>query len=327
MTGIKKLFREVRKFLFSNLNKQFMIFLFFVFLSSIFWLIMTLNDTYEKEIKIPVRVNNIPKNVVLTSSSNDTIRVVVRDLGWTILSYLLDTQHLGKVNINFRNYDKGNGRGIVSTSETKRLTEQRLNTSSKIISIKPERIEFFYNNGEYKRVPVRWAGRIIPDQLYFISQVVYQPDSIDVFASRQKLDSIQAIYTEPLNYVNFRDSLIVNCKLSHTNDVKVVPERINIAFYTDVLTEETIDGVPIQCVNIPAGKVLRTFPAKVKIHFVAGANRIRSLQPEDFSVVADYREIMQEHSDKCNIYLHVVPHGISRATLDIQKVDYLIEEE
>jgi hypothetical protein len=42
---------------------------------------MTLNDTYEKEIKIPVRVNNIPKNVVLTSSSNDTIRVVVRDLG------------------------------------------------------------------------------------------------------------------------------------------------------------------------------------------------------------------------------------------------------
>ena len=88
---------------------------------------MTLNDTYEKEIKIPVRVNNIPKNVVLTSSSNDTIRVVVRDLGWTILSYLLDTQHLGKVNINFRNYDKGNGRGVVSTSETKRLTEQRLN--------------------------------------------------------------------------------------------------------------------------------------------------------------------------------------------------------
>ena len=96
MTGINKLFREVRKFLFSNLNKQFLIFLFFVFLSSIFWLIMTLNDTYEKEIKIPVRVNNIPKNVVLTSSSNDTIRVVVRDLGWTILSYLLDTQHLGK---------------------------------------------------------------------------------------------------------------------------------------------------------------------------------------------------------------------------------------
>lgn len=327
MAGINYPFRKVRKFLFSNLNKQFLIFLFFLFLSSIFWLIMTLNGTYEKEIKIPVRVNNIPKNVVLTSASNDTVRVVVRDYGWTILSYLLDSQYLGTIHVNFRNYDKGNGRGTVSSGDTKRLVEQRLDLSSKIVTIKPERIEFSYNNGEYKRVPVRWTGRIMPDQLYFISQVVYEPDSIDVYASRQKLDSIQVVYTEPLNHVNFRDSLIINCKLSHPNDVKVVPNRVNIAFYTDVLTEATIDGVPIQCLNIPEGKVLRTFPAKAKIHFVAGANRIRTLHPDDFTVVADYREIMQQPSDKCNIYLHVIPHGISRATLDAQKVDYLIEEE
>ena len=52
MAGINYPFRKVRRFLFSNLNKQFLIFLFFLFLSSIFWLIMTLNGTYEKEIKI-----------------------------------------------------------------------------------------------------------------------------------------------------------------------------------------------------------------------------------------------------------------------------------
>lgn len=327
MSGITLIYKKIRRFLFSNLNKQFLIFMFFFFLSGVFWLIMTLNDTYEKEIKIPVRVNNIPRNVVLTSASDDTIRVVVRDQGWTILSYLIDSQHLGTIQVNFRNYDKGNGHGTVSSGDTKRMVEQRLVLSSKIVSIKPERIEFSYNNGEYKRVPVRWAGRIMPDQLYFISQVVYQPDSIDVYASRQKLDSIQVIYTEPLNHVNFRDSLTIDCKLSHPNDVKVVPERVSIAFYTDVLTEATIDGVPIQCINIPKGKVLRTFPAKAKIHFVAGANRIRTLHPGDFTVVADYREIMQQPSDKCNIYLHVVPHGISRATLDVQKVDYLLEEE
>lgn len=327
MSGITLIYKKIRRFLFSNLNKQFLIFMFFFFLSGVFWLIMTLNDTYEKEIKIPVRVNNIPRNVVLTSASDDTIRVVVRDQGWTILSYLIDSQHLGTIQVNFRNYDKGNGHGTVSSGDTKRMVEQRLVLSSKIVSIKPERIEFSYNNGEHKRVPVRWAGRIMPDQLYFISQVVYQPDSIDVYASRQKLDSIQVIYTEPLNHVNFRDSLTIDCKLSHPNDVKVVPERVSIAFYTDVLTEATIDGVPIQCINIPEGKVLRTFPAKAKIHFVAGANRIRTLHPGDFTVVADYREIMQQPSDKCNIYLHVVPHGISRATLDVQKVDYLLEEE
>ena len=43
--------------------------------------------------------------------------------------------------------------------------------------------------------------------------------------------------------------------------------------------------------------------------------------------MADYQEIMQHPSDKCNIYLRNVPHGISRATLEMKQVDYLIEEE
>ena len=47
--------------MFSNVNKQFVVFLFFLFLSGIFWLIMTLNETYERDIKIPLRITNIPK--------------------------------------------------------------------------------------------------------------------------------------------------------------------------------------------------------------------------------------------------------------------------
>jgi hypothetical protein len=153
------------------------------------------------------------------------------------------------------------------------------------------------------------------------------PDSVDVYTSPEKLDSIRCVYTEPLNYAGFRDTLSVDCRLSHANDVKVVPERVRVEFMTDVLTEEAIDGVPIKCLNLPEGKVLRTFPTKVKVHFVAGARQIRFLRPEDFIVVTDYREIAQNPSDKCNLYLQSVPHGVSRATLDTKQVDYLIEED
>ena len=43
-------------------------------------------------------------------------------------------------------------------------------------------------------------------------------------------------------------------------------------------------------------------------------------------MVADYNEIMNQPSDKCNIYLKKMPNGISRATLSTKQVDYLIEE-
>ena len=326
MSDIKDLYGTIRSYLFSNVNKQFLVFLFFLILASIFWVITTLNETYEREIKIPVQIGNIPKNVVLISPATDTLRVTVRDKGWTILSYLYGDK-LKSPTINFRNYDKGNGRGTMSGSDVKRLIQQELVISTAIISIKPERLEFTYNNGEHKRVPVRWAGRITPDPPYFISQVDYMPDSVDVYASKQKLDSIVTIYTEQLSHTNFRDSLLLDCRLTHPTEVKVVPDHIQIKFQTDVLTEESIDGVPIHALNVPAGKVLRTFPAKVTVHFVAGAAQIRSLRPDDFVVIADFREITVEHRDKCRLYLQHVPSGISRATLDANEVDYLIEEE
>lgn len=307
------------------MSKQILIFLFFLVLSGVFWLFLTLNESYEQEIKVIYKIKGIPKNVVLTSHEIDTIRVTIRDKGWVILRYLYNDYR--SVNINYKNYDRGNGSGIASSSEIKRLIAKQLETSTIVNSIKPDRLEFFYNNGERKRVPVRWAGRVIPEQLYFISHVQYMPDSVDIYSSREKLDSIMVIYTEALNYAGFRDTLIVDCKLSHQKDVKVVPENIRIGFYTDVLTEESIDGVPIKAINMPEGKVLRTFPPKVKIRFITGVSQFRTLRLEDFIVIADYKEISQHPSEKCNIYLKTVPHGISRATLETKKVDYLIEEE
>lgn len=324
--NLKSLYTTIRDFLFSNVNKQFLVFLFFLGLAGVFWLTITLNETYERELKVPVQVVGVPKNVVLTSPTVDTIRATVRDKGWVIVSYLFG-ERMPAISFNYKNYDRGNGAGIISNSDIKRLLDQQLEISTTITSVKPERLEFFYNNGERKRVPVRWTGRVIPEHLYYISQVNYWPDSVDVYTSPEKLDSIRVVYTEPLNYVGFRDTLTVGSRLSHANDVKVVPERVQIEFYTDVLTEESIDGVPVQCLNMPVGKVLRTFPAKVKVRFVAGASRIRLFRPEDFIVVADYREIYQNPSDKCNLYLQSAPHGVSRATLETKQVDYLIEDD
>src|SRR3712207_7132165 len=47
-------------------------------LSGLFWLLMTLNETYEAEISVPVRIVNVPRNIVLTTEVDDTFRVTVR---------------------------------------------------------------------------------------------------------------------------------------------------------------------------------------------------------------------------------------------------------
>ena len=324
--GILKVWRIIRDFLFSKANKEFLIFTFFLGLSGIFWLSLALNETYEREFAIPVSVVDIPKNAVLTSDEVDTIKVTIRDKGIALVAYQYG-EYLSQLRIPFKNYTHNNGSGIVPASELQKLVYRNLVSSSRIISTKPDKLEFFYNYGTHKKVPVRWSGRVIPEELYFISRVDYQPDSVTVYASDEKLDSINMVYTEALNYANFRDTLTITCNLAKIKGVKVVPERVKINFFTDVLTEENIEGVPIQGINLPEGKVLRTFPAKVNVSFVTGVSIYRNLRPEDFTVVADYNEIKRHPSEKCRITLKNVPQGISRARLDVTLVDYLIENE
>lgn len=320
------IWRLIRDFLFSRTNKEFLIFVFFIALSGIFWLSMTLNETYEQEFSIPVTVVGVPKNVVLTSEETDTIRMTIRDKGITLAAYMYGDM-LKNVKINFKPYAHSNGTGIVTTSELQKIVYQHLVSSSKIISTKPDKLEFFYNYGANKRVPVRWTGRVIPEDLYFISRVKYYPDSVDVYASQTLLDSISVVYSEHLNYVNFRDTLVVNANLEKIKGVKMVPDHIKMEFFTDVLTEEKLDGIPVEGINMPPGKILRTFPMKVTVSFVTGVSVYRSLKPEDFTIVADYDEIAANPSEKCRIYVKKSPPGISRVHLNINEVDYLIEEQ
>lgn len=326
MDDTRNLWNILRDFLLRRTYREFLIFLFFLALSGIFWLFLTLNETYERDFNIPVTITNVPKNVMLTSEETDTVKMTIRDKGFTLMTYIWGNA-LPHLEVNYMNYSRNNGICTIPAADLQKLARQQLASGSKITIVKTEKLEFYYNYGDKKRVPVRWSGRVIPEQLFFISQVEYWPDSVTVYASKEKLDSINVIYTEQLNYANFRDTLMVDCHLAKHKGVKTVPEEVRVAFYTDVLTEEGIDGIHVKGINMPQGKILRTFPAKVRVNFVTGASVFRTLRAEDFEVVADYNELKNSPSEKCRIYLKSSPPGISRVRLATTQVDYLIEEQ
>ncbi len=316
---------SIKNFLLRLFTREFLIFLFFLALSGMFWFLLSLNETYEKEIQVKINLTNIPKNVVLTSDSTSTIQVDIQDKGYAILAYLYGKK-LHPININFDKYGKQTGVGLVQTSELERLVYQQLYSSAHIESIKPEKFEYFYNFGLNKRVPVKLYGKITPKQSYYISKVVFNPDSVDIFASREILDSTKSVNTERLNIKNITDTTIMQVAVQQVKGVKYVPNNIRISIYPDVLTEQTLE-IPVQAINMPQGKILRTFPSKVNVTFTVGARLFRKIRPDMFSLVVDYNEIKDSHQDKCNVTLRTVPKDVKDVRLSSSKIDYLIEEQ
>jgi len=319
------LFRHIRHFLFGWANREFLIFLFFLVVAGIFWLLTTLNESFEQEVKIPVRFINVPKNVVITSGEEDTLRVTVRDKGISLITYLYNKEQQ-PIDIDFYRFTQNNGRGSVPNSDLLRLVNAKLPASAKAISVKPDTEVFFYNNGEKKVVPVTYKGQVEPDMLYFISHITYSPDSITIYTSEDNFDNISMVYTQPIREKGFRDSLIVKARLEKKEGVKMVPDEVTVHFYADMLTEVSIDNVPIVGINMPEGKTLRTFPAKVTVSFVTGMKNYQTMTSNDFLIVADYNELKTDSAAKCNIYLRRQPEGIQRIKLETNQVDYLIEE-
>jgi hypothetical protein len=78
---------------------------------------------------------------------------------------------------------------------------------------------------------------------------------------------------------------------------------------------------------MPEGKILRTFPSKVKVVYTVGASAIRNISPGQFTVVADYNDILAHPSDKCPVKLTAKPSGLKNVKLELDEVNYLIEEQ
>ena len=316
----------VRNFLFSSANREFLTFFFFLVLSTILWLMTALNETYEREIGVPAYLVNIPKNVVVTSDMEDTVRVTVRDKGFALLAYTYG-EGIRPINVNFQSaITRQSGYGVVSSQELMKMINQRFSGSSKIVQVKPDRLDFHYNYGLSRQVSVKMSGHVVPGKSFYLARTRFWPEKVTVYGSKQALDSLRFVKTVPINITNFNDTVLRTVALETIKGVKIVPNTVRIGLYPDILTEENIE-VPITAVNMPEGKVLRTFPQRVTVNFIVGASMFRSISPEQFAVVVDYNEIIDHPSDKCSIHLRETPQGVRNARLKMTHVDYLIEEQ
>lgn len=321
-----QIFKVVGNFLFSSLNKEFLIFLFFLLLSGAFWLMMALNETYEEELKVPVRLVGMPRNAVMTDEPADTVKVTVRDKGFTLVTYKYG-RWFRPLTFKFATYaNEDQGHGAIPAADIIKQVQSQLYGSSKLLSVKPEKLDFYFTYGASKKVPIRFRGKISTSKSYYLAHTEFSPMMVTAYANKKVLDELKYVEIEPFNYRNLQDTIHQNVRLQKIRGVKLVPSTVRLSVYPDVLTEESIE-VPVSAVNMPAGMVLRTFPSRVTVRFTIGASQFRMIRPEQFNVVVDYRALAENPSDKCTLQLRSVPSSVSKAKLELDKVDYLLEQQ
>lgn len=305
-------------------NKQFLIFLFFLALSSVFWIFQTLNETYEEDFQVPLELRNVPSNVVITTDLPENLHILLRDKGSQLLAYRY-TRQFKPVVVDYNTYSNPSGHVSILGNELQRQIAAQLLPGTQMLGLKPDTLDFYYNFGQFKRVPIRPLGEVRAGRLYSLAKTVYSEDSVTVYASREQLDTITAAYLQPFNLRNLTDTTHVKSNFVKVKGAKFVPAQIGVTFCIDRLVEKTIQ-VPVQQVNFPASKQLRTFPATVKVTFQVGMGLYRKITSENFVLVVNYEDLLKNKSTYCHLSLKTIPEGVSHVRISPQDVEYVIEE-
>lgn len=326
--NIKRLFLKTKKqtkdFLLSAKSREFFVFLCFFFIAAGFWLLQTLNNDYKTEFSIPVRLRNVPENVVITSEPVSEVRVRVRDKGTVLLNYMLG-KNFYPVILDFKNYINMGNHVQVQTSQVQKWITGQLNASTALLSMKPDTLEYYYSTGVSKMIPVKLCGNVSAGEQYYLPDTLFTPDSVRVYAPSDALDTMKVAYTLPLNLDNITDTLEREVTLSAPKGAKYIPASVKLTLPVDMYTEKTVE-VPLRGVNFPADKVLRAFPSKIKISFQVGMGRFRQITADDFHLVVSYEELVRLGSEKYTVKLRTLPEGVSHVRFNPEQVDFLIEQ-
>ncbi|MCD8292502.1 MAG: YbbR-like domain-containing protein [Prevotellaceae bacterium] len=316
--------RKTKDFLLSDKSREFFLFLFFFLVAAGFWLLQTLNNDYEMEFAIPVRLKGVPDHIVLTSDPVNNLHVRVRDKGTVLMNYVLGKRFY-PITLDFADYEKTDNRVSVDASQFEKLVRSELKASTRLLSMQPDTLEYIYASGVSKLVPVRLAGSVDAGGQYYLSDTLFTPDSVQVFAPAYVLDTVRAAYTEPLKLEGISDTLRRAVALAPLHGVKFVPASVEMMLPVDIYTEKSVE-VPVRGVNFPADKVLRTFPSNIQVTFQVGMSRFRQVGAENLHIYVSYEELLQSGSDKYTVRLKSIPKGVSRVRYNPGQVDFLIEQ-
>ena len=304
-------------------GREFLLFLFFFFVSCSLWLMMTLNKYYETEIKIPLRVKNIPDELYAVSTTDEQITVKLRDRGTTLLNYTM--QNFLPISAEYKDFLKQNGRLTLPISAIKKQINGQLASSTEIISLSPDSI-IYYTQESTKKYPIEINGEISSAIQYEIGEIKITPDSVWVFGPQSATDTMHIVYTEPIIKNELRDSLSLDVKLQSRKGVKYNPEKVNIRIPITPYTEKTFEK-EIKGVGFPSNYTLKAFPSKAKVTFNINTVLIDSVQSNDFSIGIMYGDIYGNKSDRVKLTLLKYPEGVRNIRIVPNEVEYIIEHQ
>lgn len=314
----------VRNFLRINNSREFLIFLFFLFISFVFWYLMTMTGEYEMKYSPKVRLKNLPKEMIVIEPLPERIDVTLRDKGDKLVEYRARGRFKELV-VDFAQYPNVMGRTAIHGKELEKLVAANLSSSTHIVALSLDTLQYYVASAKGVKVPVKVSGRMEANHQYRINRVSVYPDSVMVYAPQAYLDSLSAVYTPRVDYVDLTDSVSEVLTLdARQRGIRYEPSEVVVGVAVSPYVTKTLE-VPVTAYLFPYGMSLKTFPSKAKVAFRVSLEDYGMITEKDFALQVHYTQIQNNLSGKVELHPTVLSDKVYDVKVEPSEVDYLLE--
>jgi hypothetical protein len=198
-----------------TLRQKYLVFLFFVALSTLAWYIRALGDFYIAEVRYPVEYTNLPPNRRMSKVTPDNLIFHVRADGFTILSYKLKIKkplHIDVSNILAYSDPYDSTSLFLLTKYLREMLTAELNETNKnlkILDISPDTLIIKITNLKKKLLPA--LLRMNESKTLYFSRYIINSNPYTKLASASntglslKVDPLRCIHPQFPDFQNLTD--------------------------------------------------------------------------------------------------------------------------
>lgn len=264
-----------------------LIFLGFVAIATIFWVIMSLNDSLQRSVTLRLEIENVPDSVTFITLPPNDVHVVVRDRGASLMR--LTALHTPALKFNFRDFSN-DGVFRLTSRDIQASLKSTFGSNATILANSLDSLRLTYTTGKGKSVPLQVSADVSASAGNILEGMPKASVSrVTVYGDRAVLDTLTRVFTHKVVHHNIGETTIVEVGVKPIAGVRIEPSKVKVTIAVEPLVAKEFT-VPIEAVDVPDGVSLILFPERVKVACFVPMSKFGSDNP-DFKLYVSYADI------------------------------------
>lgn len=259
------------------------------------WFFVVSGKNYQMEMAVPLRIQNLPSILAISSPVPKTIPILLTGTGIELIRVRFQNLAYFGVDLSAATL------GVQTVILDERLFHSEMKNIHPVVGMGAYTLDIAIDTRITQEVPIRLVGEIKPAKGYvMIGEPTTIPNTVSLSGARKTLTRVFEISSSPINLTNLKSTDTIDLPLSSDglpSQIKLQTKSVKLAFQVQKRITKTFPKIPVHLVGPYERGVHSIEPEFVSLDVTGGKEMVQKLKPENIRLFLEFTRFEVEHSD------------------------------